>query len=128
MAASYYGVPRTTVDIDFLVHLPHNYLDGFLDMLDKFGLEVNRGRVKRQLRAGYNIISLSDKRSPHRADFIVQTVGKLENWKKRERTRRDCPRPMLKKAVDRGLPDPRVNGLKRFERLETRLKIGFSSY
>ncbi len=78
MAVSYYGVPRTTVDIDFLVQLPNNELESFLDTLDKFGLEVNRGRVKRQLGTGYNIISLRDKRSPHRADFIVQTAGKLE--------------------------------------------------
>lgn len=78
MAASYYGVPRTTVDVDFIVQLSEGMLDSFLDTLDKFGLEVDKGRVQRQLRAGYNTIRVPDKYSLHRADFIVQTVGRLE--------------------------------------------------
>ncbi len=78
MAASYYGLPRTTIDIDFIIQVSINDLDDLLDRLSRFGLKVNRTRVKRQLNSGYNIISLEDKRSPYRVDLIIQTEGKLE--------------------------------------------------
>ncbi len=78
MAASYYGLPRTTLDIDFIVQLSSDQLDGFIDVLADFGLEVNKSRVKRQLRTGYNIVSLKDTGSPYRADFIIQAIGRFD--------------------------------------------------
>jgi hypothetical protein len=78
MAASYYGQPRTTIDIDFIVQVSLNDIDELLDRLARFGLKINRTRVKSQLNSGYNIISLEDKRSPYRVDLIIQTGGKLE--------------------------------------------------
>ncbi len=78
MAASYYGRPRTTVDVDFIIQIPINDLDQLLDRLVRLGLKINRTRVKKQLNGGYNIISLEDKNSPNRVDLIIQTEGKLE--------------------------------------------------
>jgi hypothetical protein len=78
MAASYYGQPRTTIDIDFIVQVSLNDIDELLDRLARFGLKINRTRVKSQLNSGYNIISLEDKRSPYRVDLIIQIGGKLE--------------------------------------------------
>ena len=78
MAASYYGRPRTTIDIDFIIQIPTSDLDSLLDKLARFGLKINRTRIKKQLRGGYNIISLEDKNSPYRVDLIIQTEGKLE--------------------------------------------------
>ncbi len=78
MAASYYGLPRTTLDVDFIVQLSEDELDLFLDKLARFGLRVDKDRIKRQLRTGYNILGLEDKRSYNRADFIIQTAGRLE--------------------------------------------------
>src|SRR5438445_4993041 len=77
MAASYYGQPRTTIDIDFIVQVSTNDLDELLDRLARSGLKINR-TSKSQLNSGYNIISLEDKRSPYRVDLIIQTGGKLE--------------------------------------------------
>ncbi|OLC61678.1 hypothetical protein AUH73_06640 [archaeon 13_1_40CM_4_53_4] len=77
MAASYYGLPRTTLDVDFIVQLSNEQLDPFLDKLAGFGLEVDRTRIKRRLRAGYNIVTLRDKASQNRVDFIIQTTGKI---------------------------------------------------
>lgn len=42
------------------------------------GLKPNSARIRRQLTAGYRVISLSDGHSPYRADFIVQPGGRLE--------------------------------------------------
>ena len=78
MAASYYGRPRTTVDIDFIIQVSTSGLDELLNHLARFGLKINRTRIKRQLSSGYNIISLEDRRSPYRVDLIIQTEGKLE--------------------------------------------------
>jgi hypothetical protein len=78
MAASYYGQPRTTIDIDFIIQVSMSDLDELLDHLAKFGLKINRTRIKKQLSSGYNIISLEDKHSPYRVDLIIQTEGKLE--------------------------------------------------
>ena len=78
MAASYYGLPRTTVDVDFIVQLSDEQLDPFLDRLARFGLEVDRTRIKRQLREGYNIVTFRDKASQNRADFIIQATGEIE--------------------------------------------------
>jgi hypothetical protein len=78
MAASYYGQPRTTIDVDFIVQVSINDLDDLLDRLARFGLKINRTRVKSQLNSGYRIISLEGKRSPYRVDFIIQMEGSLE--------------------------------------------------
>jgi hypothetical protein len=78
MAASYYGRPRTTLDVDFMIQLSIEDLDELLDSLARLGLKINRARVKRQLNSGYNIVSLDDKRSENRVDLIIQTEGKLE--------------------------------------------------
>jgi len=78
MAASYYGRPRTTIDIDFIIQVSTSDLDELLNHLARFGLKINRTRIKRQLSGGYNIISLEDRRSPYRVDLIIETEGKLE--------------------------------------------------
>jgi len=78
MAASYYGRPRTTIDIDFIIQVSTSDLDELLNHLARFGLKINRTRIKRQLSSGYNIISLEDRRSPYRVDLIIETEGKLE--------------------------------------------------
>lgn len=78
MAASYYGQPRTTIDIDFIIQIPINDLDKLLDKLARFGLKINRTRIKKQLRGGYNIVSLEHRNSPYRVDLIIQTDGRLE--------------------------------------------------
>ena len=78
MAASYYGRPRTTLDVDFIIQLSIDDLDELLDRLAWFGLKINRARVKRQLSNGRNIISPEDRQSENRVDLIIQTEGRLE--------------------------------------------------
>ena len=71
-AASYYGTPRTTADVDFIVKVSSKNLQQFIRTLQRSELRFESNKIKRQLKTGYNIISLRDKRSPYRVDFIVQ--------------------------------------------------------
>ena len=71
-AASYYGTPRTTADVDFIVRVSSKDLQKFIQTLQRSELRFESNKIKRQLKTGYNIISLRDKRSPYGADFIVQ--------------------------------------------------------
>ena len=71
VAASYYGNPRTTIDADFLIHIPPRQLDRFLRDLEQLEVKIDLGTIHRQVRSGYNIITISDKISPHRADLIL---------------------------------------------------------
>ena len=72
-AASYYGSPRTTADVDFILRISMRSLPKFTAMLRDTGLKFDTAKIRRQLKTGYNIISLPDKTSPYSADFIVQT-------------------------------------------------------
>lgn len=71
-AASYYGTPRTTADVDFIVRVSSKDLQKFIRALQLSDLKFERENIKRRLKSEYNIISLQDKWSPYRADFIVQ--------------------------------------------------------
>ena len=78
MAASYYGLARTTRDIDFIVQVPIDNFDKFLDRLAIGGLIVDKTMIKLQLASGYNIVSLPHERFPYQVDLIIQTKGRLE--------------------------------------------------
>ncbi len=55
-------------------------LPKFIRTVKRAELRFEPDKIKRQLKTGYNIISLRDKKSPYSADFIVQT-GRLSRRK-----------------------------------------------
>ncbi len=44
-------------------------------------LKVHRNKIVQQLKTGYNILTLSDKRSQYRADFILESRGEMPRHK-----------------------------------------------
>ena len=44
-------------------------------------LKVHRNKIAQQLKTGYNILTLSDKRSQYRADFILESRGEMPRHK-----------------------------------------------
>lgn len=44
-------------------------------------LKVHRNKIVQQLKTGYNILTLSDKRSQYRADFILEPRGEMPRHK-----------------------------------------------
>ena len=71
LAVSYYGTPRTTMDIDVIVSVRggnHGYL---LHALREAQLYVNEQEFLHAQETGYNIVTLRDTVSPYTVDLIL---------------------------------------------------------
>lgn len=78
LAASYYGIPRTTMDIDAVVHVSsENLQTELMAPLKKAGFKVNEKRVQKVLSSRYRILTFEDKESPFTLD-VVFSDKKLE--------------------------------------------------
>lgn len=71
LASSYYGEPRTTMDIDVVLRLPRKDLSRLLASLAKAGLAVETERVDTALKAGFRILTFEDTKTPHNVDIIL---------------------------------------------------------
>ena len=71
VAVSYYGIPRTTLDADFIVHISSTRTWRFFRRLRDMGIEADPDKVHRQLKSGYNVVTVTDRLSPHTADLMV---------------------------------------------------------
>jgi len=78
LAASYYGTPRTTMDIDLVAKVgrgePRTKL---ISALKVAGLEVDRRKIDAALKSGYGIVTLRDAKTPFSVDIILSNK-KLE--------------------------------------------------
>jgi hypothetical protein len=78
LAASFYGVPRTTTDIDFMVKFSTDDLKSRLvPALRNAGLVVDEREINRALESGYRIARLRDNKTPYSVDIIFSNK-KLE--------------------------------------------------
>jgi len=78
LAASYYGTPRTTMDIDLVAKVgrgePRTKLISALKMAE---LKVDRRKICAALKSGYGIVTLKDTKTPFTVDIILSN-NKLE--------------------------------------------------
>lgn len=59
LAASYYGAPRTAMDIDIVVQVFHGNLHTKLvTPLEKAGFQVNDKGIRKALESGYKILTI----------------------------------------------------------------------
>jgi hypothetical protein len=72
LAVSYYGVPRTTTDVDVMVSLANQagVKEKVAGALHQAGLAVEERKIDEALVSGYNIASFKDKASPYTLDVI----------------------------------------------------------
>ncbi len=77
LAASYYGTPRTTMDIDIIVSLRGAGQGKLVHALRETRLQVDEQRLRDALETGYNIATLQDTLSPYTVDLIL-TGERLE--------------------------------------------------
>jgi len=68
---SFYGVPRTTVDVDVVVYVPErNRKEKLLAALRGAGLIVDEREVDRAFESGYRIATFRDASTPYSVDII----------------------------------------------------------
>ena len=77
LASSYYGRPRTTLDIDIVISVQQPDLGTLARSLSKADLRVRERNLVATWRSDYRIATLEDKKSPYTVDIIF-TDRKLE--------------------------------------------------
>jgi len=77
LASSYYGRPRTTLDVDVVVRATEEDLAELTEVLTSMGLKTRDTDLRKAWRSRYRIITLEDRKSPHVLDIIL-TDEKLE--------------------------------------------------
>jgi hypothetical protein len=77
VAASYYGRPRTTLDVDVLVVTKESELGRLAKSLTDEGIKAGTRELIRAWKSKYRIASVADSKSPHRLDIIF-TDRRLE--------------------------------------------------
>jgi hypothetical protein len=71
LAASFYGVPRTTVDVDVVVEVTEEKQRARLvSALRMAGLVVDEGEIDRALESGYRIARFRDGKTSYSVDII----------------------------------------------------------
>ena len=77
LAASYYGLPRTTMDVDVVVKVTEENVQTFAAQLRKAGIQANEQNIHEAFKSSYRIITLKDKNTPFSLDIILSNK-KLE--------------------------------------------------
>jgi hypothetical protein len=77
LASSYYGRPRTTLDVDIVVQVTEEGLAQLAEVLRSASLKAQDTGLRKAWRSQYRIITLEDRRSPHTLDIIL-TDKRLE--------------------------------------------------
>ena len=72
LAASYYGVPRTTMDVDVVVKVTQEEARSKLvSALKQAGLLVDGERIDAAIESGYGIVTFRDAETPYNVDVII---------------------------------------------------------
>lgn len=66
LAASYYGMPRTTVDIDIMVNFVSENAKFLAAQLRKARLRVSERKIEASFKSAYKMITLEDEKTPSR--------------------------------------------------------------
>jgi hypothetical protein len=72
VAASYYGTPRTTMDVDVVVKIPSEESRSLLlKPLKAAEIRVDEDKMLKALRAGYRVVTLKDQKTHYTLDLIL---------------------------------------------------------
>jgi hypothetical protein len=72
LAASFYGVPRTTVDVDVVVYVYGEKAKvRLVEALREAGLKAELAAIDKALRSGYHIATFIDTETPYSVDIIL---------------------------------------------------------
>ncbi len=71
IAASYYGTPRTTMDVDLIIHTTQQNTAKLNQTLQNAGIHPDKQKIDNALNTGYNIATLKDTHTPYTVDLIL---------------------------------------------------------
>lgn len=89
LAASFYGIPRTTADVDILVVISvEDAKSKLASALSRAGLQFDAKKIDNALTSGYRIATFISKDSPYKVDVILSdeirkrqgTIAKIETF------------------------------------------------
>jgi len=72
VAASYYGTPRTTMDVDIVIQASAE-ASTIVDALMKAGISTEEKKIKAALASDYRIVTLEDPQTHYTVDLILAT-------------------------------------------------------
>jgi hypothetical protein len=74
LAASFYGVPRTTVDVDVIVEVSENeHLVKLVSALKMAGLNIDEREIDVAVESGYRIATFRDTKTSYSVDIIFSS-------------------------------------------------------
>ncbi|MGD0204749.1 MAG: nucleotidyl transferase AbiEii/AbiGii toxin family protein [Candidatus Bathyarchaeia archaeon] len=87
LAVSFYGVPRTTTDVDVIIAVADetDLKRKITAALKQANLEVDERKIETALTSGYKIVTFKDKMTPYTVDIILSEAkldkksGKIGN-------------------------------------------------
>jgi hypothetical protein len=72
LAASFYGLPRTTTDVDVIVQVNDETAGGKLvHALTQAGIRADEREIDRAIASGYDIAEFTDKKTAYTVDVIL---------------------------------------------------------
>jgi len=81
VAASFYGVPRTTMDVDIIVQVSNkNQRVRLVSVLRQIGLWVDEKKIDVALKSKYRLVSVRDSKSPYSVDVVFARGKRLVKW------------------------------------------------
>jgi len=73
IAASFYGTPRTTMDVDIVIYISTGESPTLVHALTEAGISPNEKKIKTALASDYRIVTLHDTQTPYTVDVILAT-------------------------------------------------------
>jgi len=79
LATSFYGVPRTTMDVDVLAKVAtEGDRAKLVSALRQAGMRVDEKKIEAALKSSYRIATFEDSKSPYSVDVIFSRERRLE--------------------------------------------------
>jgi len=73
IAASFYGTPRTTMDVDVVLHISLRESPTLIHALSEAGVSPDDRKIRAALASDYRIVTLLDTQTPYTVDVILAT-------------------------------------------------------
>ncbi len=73
IAASYYGMPRTTMDVDIVIHITLKEASVLVNALTEAGVSPDEKKIKTALTSDYRIVTFQDTQTHYTVDVILAT-------------------------------------------------------